>query len=523
MLAMKKISASLLKFIPVAGVLLSVYVIYEAAGHRMSWPKLIIFWVGIIALGATLCYRIFARVTTYRESTRVPKYSLRQRVLNGGLLLALLLSAVLFSRATFKNWQAPAIYWELVDQPRQSVSEFRLEWLLGNQDRQRSYRLDEIKLIHLTSVALAKDRHAFSISCRLDSLIIPFSDLDDASLLFKFPPGVEIAPLQAHHLQMDFLSKNRFAIYEPVAIIGSDPRSQAVQTISSGKYVIVEPARVEIASFARLRELLHQPSPQTGEAIVMAVGRSKHPEALPALLELLSVRDPRSQNAVCDALGELGDTRATEALKQVVSSSDNARAVRALARIGSSETIDFLTALLADTGEAYFVRATAANALGESNVRWAVPALAKLLMKGEINDPPLESEIILSLTKLGGETATQAILDFARQPGDPSRLHELIRLLAQTQRREVLPLFIEWLQDWRRLGLQIEDIQRMLDFMIAGNYREMSGPLTEILDSEQDPMIQRRIATALKHLAGVEASSTKPSRLDSRWQVGAAA
>lgn len=520
---MKKSSAILLRLLPMAGALLSAYVIYEAAGHRMSGTKLAIFWLGMLALGATWCYRIFARVKTFRDNGQTPKYSMRQRVMCGVFLFALLAAGVAFSRYTFTHWQEPPIYWKLVDQPRKSVSEFRLEWLLGNQDHRRSYRLDEIKLIHLTSVALAKDRHAFSISCRLDSLIIPFSDLDDASLLFKFPPGVELAPLRAHHLQMDFLSQNRFAIYEPVAVIRGDFTAKTLQTVSSGKYVIVEPARVEIASFARLKELLHQPSAQTGEAVVMAVGRSKHPEALAALLELLSVRDPRSQNAVCDALGELGDARATAALKQVVSSSDNARAVRALARIGSPETIDFLTNLLADTSEANFVRATAANALGESNARLAAPALAKLLTTGEINDAPLEREIILSLIKLGGEAATQAISDFARRPGHPSKVHELIRLLAETQRREVLPLFVEWLQDWRHLDLQLEDIQMMLDFIVAGDYREMSEPLTEILESEQDPLVQRRLAAALKRLAGIEASSSRPRRPDSRGQAGAAA
>ncbi len=491
-----------------AGLGLAGFAVYASLTHQMSWLKLVLFWIGAGALAFSLLYRIFARVNTFRENGKVRRYKSRSRMLYAAILPLGLIGAVIFTRQTLRTWEQPAAYWEFVEETPAPPNHYQTRWLLGNQRYEKALRLLEIQLHELGSVALHEKGSAVEISCAIDSQPLA---ADGAANFhrFKLPGHFALPPLTTATLQLDIRFRHRFAIYDMAALYqvlpapGSrDTKIPETKTLAMGRYLLVESPHAELIDFAQLAQLAQRPSLQTREAVIYALGRSRHPQAWRALQELLQVNDPRVQGAVCQAMTYLGDPRATNALIQLVKRHKNPQAIRALATIATPEAVNFLIELLNDPHAEPYLRTATAGMIAETRLRTAIPALVALVKdQNQHADFALKREALSALARLDKSMATQVAIAAARNFSDPRQLRVCLETMAELEHEKMLPLLAEWLGNWRRYDLNEDDVEAMLSYIVAGGHHDMVEVVMEALLHEPVAEVQNKFVAALSELA----------------------
>ncbi|MBC6951111.1 hypothetical protein DWB58_24545 [candidate division KSB1 bacterium] len=231
------------------------------------------------------------------------------------LLMIGLWIGVGFNYQTWSTWQKPAVYWELEAQHQLSPNQFQITWQLGNQRYRESVQVQEIRLIELADVALTGRKERLSVTGAIDSVALPLSS-SAAGEPYKFllPEKFLLPPLSYHTIDLRFDYRQHFAIFELAAnykIAAEKEAARPAQTysISTQRYLLLEPSAAALVDFTELTNRVRRPSAQTYEPLILAIGRSKHPQALNVLFELLKVRDPKVKDAACRGLGH-GNTHA---------------------------------------------------------------------------------------------------------------------------------------------------------------------------------------------------------------------
>ena len=482
-----------------------VYAIHASLRYEMSWYKFILFWIGSLGIASFLLNRILARVKSYQSAPSIPKYTLRHRIVCSSLLVSWLFCVFVFSFITIRTWQKPALYWELEQKLKPSSNHFQTLWRLGNQHDDRSVWLNEIKLIALANIALDKVSGKITSICKVDSISIAGKNSEQKDFYFRFPQGFEIGKLESHLVQLDFIFRQNFAIFEITAIYqnySNGENSHEQKTVSTESYVIIEPPYAKLADFLYLKSLVHQSSVEIKEAVILAIGKSKHPDALKTLLDLLPIRDIRIQNTVCEALNELKDSKAVPALIELVNASDNSRAIRTLADIGSNDAVDFLIGLIANPDRPVFLRVTAASTISAARLEHGASRLASLIVEKKIKNSFIQREILIALGKLDRPKAQNLIPEIIQQSYAGQDLRNLIEVIVELNLYEAVSHFSEWLLNWQQYELTIGDVQVMLDFIVSRDLQDMVGVLIDAFGNERDTRIQRKYEKALTKLAG---------------------
>lgn len=488
------------------GLSLVAYVLYASSNRAMDWAKLVLFWIGAGGIAHFLLYRIFARVKTYREKRSVYRYKRRYRMICAILLMIGLWIGVGFNYQTWSTWQKPAVYWELEAQHQLSPNQFQITWQLGNQRYRESVQVQEIRLIELADVALNGRKERLAVTGAIDSVALPLtSPAAGEPYTFLLPEKFLLPPLSYHRIDLRFDYRQHFAIFELAANYKINAEKEAAHpaqtySISTQRYLLLEPSAAALVDFAELTNRVRRPSAQTYEPLILAIGRSKHPQALNVLFELLKVRDPKVKDAACRGLAELRDARANSTLIRLVTNENNPQAVRALGMIGSSEGVFFLIRLLGDAGHETYLRVAAAGALGEARATVAVPALVELLEQKALLDGVVLREGLLALSSMNDTLALKLALDLAAKATQSEQRQILIEVMRELKRPESLPQFAEWLRAWRSYDLTLDDVHAMLDFIVAGNHTNMVANLVDILNQEPTAETQSLFVQALSKL-----------------------
>lgn len=311
------------------------YVLYASFNRAMDWAKLVMFWLGAGGIAHFLLYRIFARVQTYRQKRSVYRYKRRYRIFCAVLLMLGLWIGVGFNYQTWSTWQKPAVYWELQAQHQLSPGQYQMVWQLGNQRYRDVVQVQEIRLAELADVALSGRKDRLSVIGSIDSVALPLSS-SAAGEPYKFllPEKFLLPPLGYHTIDLRFDYRQHFAIFELAAsyrISNEKAEARPAQTysISTQRYLLLEPSAAALVDFAELTNRVRRPSAQTYEPLILAIGRSKHPQALNVLYELLKVRDPKVKDAACRGLAELRDPRANSTLIRLITNENNPQIGRA--------------------------------------------------------------------------------------------------------------------------------------------------------------------------------------------------
>jgi len=493
-----------------AGMGLNAVAIYASLIRQMSWFKLMLFWFGVAAMAVFLLHHIFARVPTFRGGKSVSQYKPSQRFFYAVVLLAALAGAVKFTQFTRQAWQSPAAYWQLVEENSETPNRFLLRWEFGNQRYEQTLRLIEIQLVELGSAALHENGFV-DISCQLDSLPLTAARAGPEGILhFRPTASFDLPPLSTAAVTLDLKFRQRFAIYEmAVAYQVLPPSAQgeaadvATLTSTTGRYVWVESSHAELLDFAQLAQAAQRASLHTRDAVIGALGRSRHAQAWKALQQLLQVNDPRVQGAACQALTYLGDPRATAALIQLVKRNKNPQAVHALATIAEPAGVDFLIKLLNDPREDSYLRVAVAGMMGETKLQAAIPTLVALVKdQSENADLALQREALAALANLDRNLATQTALAVTQPAPQPRQIRLCLENLAELKHEAILPLLADWLGNWRQYDLDADDVQTMLSYVVSGDHRDMVGVVMEALLREPTSEVQSRFVAALTALAG---------------------
>ena len=485
--------------------------VYASLTRQMSWVKLVLFWIGVGAVAYFMLHHIFSSIDTFREHQRVRRYKASHRVLYAALLLAGLAGAAIFTRRAMEAWELPAAYWEFVEEIPAAPNQYQARWVFGNQRYERALQLREIQLLELGAVALHEKGGLLEISCRVDSQPLVAAEASNTNVQrFLLPEHFEIPPLSTTTIQLELKFRHRFAIYDMAAIYQSGPaphgleaKSAVLKSASAGHYILVEPPHAGLIDFAQLARLAQRPSWHTREAVIYALGRSRHPQAWQALQDLLKVNDPRVQGAVCQAMIYLGDPRATAALMQLVKRNKNPQAVRALATIAAPEGVDFLLKLLTDAKAESFLRLAAASMIGEAKLHAAAPALQALVKdKSKNADFTLKREALTALARLDKCAATHVAITAVQDFPDPRQIRVCLEAVSELEHEEMLPLLADWLGNWRRYDLEADDVQTMLSYIVSGDHRDMTEVLVDALLHEATAEMQFKYVAALSALAG---------------------
>jgi hypothetical protein len=252
-------------------------------------------------------------------------------------------------------------------------------------------------------------------------------------------------------------------------------------------------------------EFCRVPSVHTREAVIAAIGRSRHPQALQTLLELLPVRDLVVQNTVCRALAELGDARATSALIRLAQYEQNPQALRALGALNTKEGIAFLIKVMKDPQKEKepFWRATAAHVLGEVRATQAVPSLVEILREQETGDDfTLQREALVALAHIDNKAATEFVVEMSNGPIASQWVPVLLEIMPKLEHEKMLPLLAVWLSRWRSYDLGMDEVQAILDFIVTGSHHDLVGVLIDVLMREPNAETQHLFVAALSRLAG---------------------
>jgi HEAT repeat protein len=143
------------------------------------------------------------------------------------------------------------------------------------------------------------------------------------------------------------------------------------------------------------------------QSAVRALGTRRDLRAVKPLIEALGNR-PEERWWIINALGELGDTRAIDALTASLrdpSASVRSKAAEALGKLGDSQAVEPLVASLQDSD--YDVRGNAAKALGELG---DVRAVAPLIEAHKSDKSFVRSMVINALRKLKSKRAIDTLI-----------------------------------------------------------------------------------------------------------------
>ncbi len=207
------------------------------------------------------------------------------------------------------------------------------------------------------------------------------------------------------------------------------------------------------------------------------------------------------QAEIARALGKIGGEDAKKALLDALKKIENPRAKRAVVDAlgsfrGDESVAKVLLEILSNSGETYYVRASAAASLGKTRVGWVFGELVKYL------DTPSHTEIITrgviqGLASLGGDDSLKAILRYLEQDK-----HTLVRVAATSSlgkfpgRREVVEKLIEILKKDPSHRVRIAAIASMEELKDS-EFLEVLGEA-----AEKDPIgfVRRRAREALKRI-----------------------
>ncbi|MEK7728739.1 MAG: HEAT repeat domain-containing protein [candidate division KSB1 bacterium] len=489
------------------------YVSYASATHQMSLNKLILFGCGTAGIASFLCYRIFSRIDTFRGDKPVPRYGKRMRLLSALLLALGLFAAYRFSAQTIQAWQQPALYWRFVENAPPVPNQYEGAWELGNQNYDQTVRVHRIQLRALADIPLTANAPNLEFACEIDSVRL-FGRGDQAAHTWSFsaPEYFDIPPLSARRFRLNVELYPRFAIYEmsadyeifsreDVGAVNTQARNAAVFP----HYLMIEANRTELWDFAQLAKHAQYPSVHTREAAIAALGRSRHPQALNKLLELLPLRDLVVQNAACKALAELGDTRATSALIRLAQYEQNPQALRALGALQTKEGVAYLIKVVSNNSEEKepYWRATAAHVLGEMRAPQAVLALTAVIKENRAPaDFTLQREALVALSRIDHKAATAAVVEMANGQLDGEWVRVLLEIMPELEHEKILPLLASWLSNWRGFDLETEELQAMLSYIVTGGHRDLISVLIDVLMREPNPETQYLFVAALSQLAG---------------------
>lgn len=500
---MKRIFFSVINLSLLAGLAIVVYVLYAHTQHTMNWIKLVLFWIGCGAIWLFLSYHLFAHVPETWQGRPVSRYGLLHRAGCAALLLIGIFAAAAFSYETLQRWQLPALYWEPAAVNKVSREHFEIVLDVGNQRERHVLQIQEIQLVELSD--LKPQEGSMQASLRLDSLTLPAGSNGRHTPVFIFAETVPLAPLEKRRLTLTFQVQDAIAIYQIQALYHEN--TAAGRTLALDQYILLERNQAAFIDFAGLVARSRQPSYLSQSHFIYAVGRSRHPAALDALLELLRVHDVRIQNTVCDALAALGDARAAPALIALVKKSKNPQALRALGNLRSKTALEFLMNTLQDEREA-FLRAEAAEALGriavpaEGEFARAIPALAATLRYGANEDVFVQREAMLALARINDTLAIPIILEHAKRHNSGQALRNILDATAILGDKWLLPMLGNWLQDWHVYNLDQADLQLLLDYLVATKHQDMVQILIAALEMEFSAEVQARIVRALYQLTG---------------------
>jgi hypothetical protein len=429
---------------------------------------------------------------------------LLHRAACGLLLIFGLFAAVRFSQRTYATWQLPALYWEPLGADETARGPLALRLAVGNQLYHRALALHEIQL-KLLSDPPPRGKF-FAVRLRVDSLELTLQRKPDRMPHFSFKPAVSIPPLAQRELLFTFPAAEAPALFQINALYREDSAAAPYSEMLA-PYILLERQQVHLIEFSELAAHARQPSLVTQSSFIHAIGRSRHPLALNTLLKFLPVNDVRIQNLVCEALAVLGDSRAAPALIELARKTKNPQAVRALGELPEQTAVDFLIGILENHEEA-FLRAEAAEALGRIAVlagdKFArvIPALVATLRYGKSEDALVQREAILALARIDEAKAVPLILDYARQRHSGQALRNLLDVTSILGDKWLLPALGKWIQDWRGYNLDLDDLQLLLNYLVATRHRDMVQVLIETLELELSPEAQAQIVTALFQLTG---------------------
>ncbi|MGH7452445.1 MAG: HEAT repeat domain-containing protein, partial [bacterium] len=375
---------------------------------------------------------------------------------------------------------------------------------IGNQHEHHALKIREVQLVELSG---AKPRgEPIQISLRLDSLALPVSSNGMHIPVFIFAEAMSLAPLEKRRFTLAFHVQGVMAIYQIQALYHENSAA-ADRTLALGQYILLERNQAAFIDFAGLVARSRQPSYLSQSHFIYAVGCSRHPSALDPLLELLKVHDVRIQNMVCDALAALGDARAAPALIALVKKDKNPQALRALGNLRSKTSLEFLMNTLQDEREA-FLRAEAAEALGriavpaEGEFARAIPVLAATLRYGANEDVFVQREAMLALARINDTLAIPVILEHAKRHHSGQALRNILDATTILGDKWLLPMLGNWLQDWHVYNLDQNDLQLLLDYLVATKHHDMVQVLIDALEMEFNAEVQAQIVRALYQLTG---------------------
>lgn len=490
-------------FLGVGAIILS-YVFYASSQHTMNWMKLVLFWCGCCAIAFFLFYHLFAHSTALWQGKRMHRYSLLHRVACVLLLMLGLGAATRFSLNTHATWQLPALYWEPLGVEKTAQGDFAVRLTVGNQRYRQTLAVQEIQLIPLNDLS---PRGKFPpVYLHADSVDWALQIGPEHVPHFVFTPPLPILPIEKRELQLWFSGAAASVLLQVNARYREEgaiePYEQAL-----APYIFLAPQQVQLLEFSELVSRARQPSHTTQGMFIHAIGRSRHPQALKTLLELLLINDLRIQNLVCEALGMLGDPRAASALIALARKNKNPQAVRALGELPSQTTVNYLIEMLENPNEA-FLRAEATEALGRTAVLAAdkfpqvVPALQATLRYGKSEEALVQREAILALARIDEASAIPIILEYARQRHTGQALRNLFDVTAILGDKWLLPALGQWIQDWRGYNLDFNDLQLSLNYLVGTRRLDMLQVLIETLALESSPEAQALIVDALYQLTG---------------------
>jgi HEAT repeat protein len=500
---MKRKPFSIINLSLFLGLTIVVYVLYAHAQHAMNWVKLVLFWIGCGAIAFFLIYHLLARRPETWQGRPVSRYSLPHRAACAALLLFGIYTAVTFSYGTLQRWQLPALYWEPVAANQTSRERFEIVLDVGNQREDHALQVREIQLVELSdSPTRGKP---VQISLHLDSLALPASSNGSHVPVFIFAEAMPLAPLEKRRLTLTFRVEGGMAIYQIQALYHEN--ATASRTLALDQYILWERNQAAFIDFAGLVARSRQPSYLSQRHFIYAIGRSRNPAALDALLELLKVNDVRIQNMVCDALAALGDGRAAPALIALVKKDKNPLALRALGNLRNKTALEFLISTLQDEREA-FLRAEAAEALGriavpaEGEFARAIPVLAATLRYDANEDVFVQREAMLALARISDTLAIPLILEHAKRYHSGQALRNILDATTILGDKWLLPMLGNWLQDWHVYNLDQADLQVLLNYLVATKHHDMMQILMDALDMEFSVEVQAQIVQALYQLTG---------------------
>ncbi|MFQ3581109.1 HEAT repeat domain-containing protein [Chloracidobacterium validum] len=216
-------------------------------------------------------------------------------------------------------------------------------------------------------------------------------------------------------------------------------------------------ARVDVAlrlgqlgdakAFETLRQLFASGDQPTQHAVMAAFGQLGDARAVELLFEALDDDTPSIQAAAATTLERLGVTPA-RLLANLDSPNIGLRveSLRLLGRLGHASALDPVAARLRHT-EPLVVRLAAAAALGRMRRAEAVPFLAGLLQDRE---PALRLQAATALGEVGDERAAAALLPLLRER-DALLVSEVVTALAKTQSTAAMAPLLTTLEhpDWR--------------------------------------------------------------------------